>query len=120
MRVGPVAGYREFFLVERHLLFAADPAGRLYSGRVHHAPYRVAPAVAAEISVAPARQAGFALAGDPVSVLAAETVDVPRSFACGRPVDDDLAGLRRTPEPGANRTLNRTSARPAGSFSRGA
>lgn len=69
-------GSREFFLVERYLLFAADPAGRLYSGRVHHAPYRVAPAVAPEISVEPALQAGFALAGTPVSVLTAEPVDV--------------------------------------------
>lgn len=69
-------GSRDFFLVERYLLYAADPAGRIYSGRVHHAPYRVAPAVAAEISAEPARQAGFALAGDPVSVLTAEPVDV--------------------------------------------
>lgn len=31
----------EFFLVERYLLFAAAPDGRLFTGRVHHDPYPV-------------------------------------------------------------------------------
>lgn len=66
----------EFFLVERYLLYAADAAGRLYSGRVHHEPYRVAPAAATELSVEPARQAGFTIAGAPVSVLSTQPVDV--------------------------------------------
>lgn len=69
-------GSLEFFLVERYLLYAADATGRLYSGRVHHAPYQVAPAAATELSLEPAHQAGFALAGPPVSVLTALPVDV--------------------------------------------
>jgi len=69
-------GSLEFFLVERYLLFAADPAGRLYSGRVHHAPYRVSQPSLSEFSVEPARQAGFHLEGGPTSVLAALPVDV--------------------------------------------
>ena len=35
-------GSLEFFLVERYRLFARGPAGRLRSGRVHHAPYQLA------------------------------------------------------------------------------
>jgi hypothetical protein len=36
-------GSLEFFLVERYVLFAYDPErGRLFSGRVSHAPYRLA------------------------------------------------------------------------------
>lgn len=69
-------GSLEFFLVERYLLFAADATGRLYGCRVHHAPYRIAPATATELSLEPVQQAGFALAGPPVSVLTAEPVDV--------------------------------------------
>ncbi len=69
-------GSLEFFLVERYLLFAADPAGRLYSGRVHHAPYRVNSPSVSEFSVEPARLAGFCLEGEPASVLAALPVDV--------------------------------------------
>ena len=69
-------GSLEFFLVERYRLFAADAAGRLYSGRVYHAPYRVNKPSLAEFSVEPARQAGFHLEGGPTSVLAALPVDV--------------------------------------------
>lgn len=69
-------GSLEFFLVERYLLFAADPAGRLYSGRVHHTPYRVSTPKVSEFSVEPARLAGFRLNGEPASVLAARPVDV--------------------------------------------
>ena len=73
----PVApGSLDFFLVERYLLFAADPLGRLYSGRVHHASYRVSAPEVSEFSVEPARLAGFRLDGEPASVLAALPVDV--------------------------------------------
>ena len=73
----PVApGTLEFFLVERYVLFAADPAGRLYAGRVHHAPYRVSVPQVVEFSREPARPAGFPLDGEPASVLAARPVDV--------------------------------------------
>lgn len=69
-------GSLEFFLVERYLLFAADPAGQLHSGRVHHAPYCVSVPRVSEISIEPARLAGFSLGGEPASVLAARPVDV--------------------------------------------
>ncbi len=69
-------GSLDFFLVERYLLFAADRAGGLYSGRVHHAPYRVSAPRVSEFSVEPARLAGFRLDGAPASVLAALPVDV--------------------------------------------
>ena len=73
----PVApGSLEFFLVERYLLFAANSAGGLYSGRVHHDPYRVSAPKVAEFSVEPARLAGFRLEGEPASLLAALPVDV--------------------------------------------
>jgi len=69
-------GSLDFFLVERYLLFAADHAGRLFQGRVHHAPYRVYPPVVSTLSAEPARQHGFSLADQPVSLLAALPVDV--------------------------------------------
>lgn len=69
-------GSLDFFLVERYLLFAADRAGQLYSGRVHHAPYRVSAPRVSEFSVESARLAGFHLKGEPASVLAALPVDV--------------------------------------------
>jgi uncharacterized protein YqjF (DUF2071 family) len=69
-------GSLDFFLVERYLLFAADPKGRLYSGRVHHAPYRVSAPQVLEFSVEPARLAGFRLDGAPASLLSALPVDV--------------------------------------------
>jgi uncharacterized protein YqjF (DUF2071 family) len=69
-------GSLAFFLVERYLLFAADRTGQLYTGRVHHAPYRVHTPEVAEFSTAPARQAGFELDGEPTSVLGAQAVDV--------------------------------------------
>ena len=69
-------GALDFFLVERYLLFVADRAGRLFTGRVHHAPYRIYSPKVAEISVEPARLAGFRLDGEPASLLAALPVDV--------------------------------------------
>jgi len=78
---GPDAGPAEpgslaFFLVERYLLFAADGAGRLFTGRVHHAPYGLHTPEVAEFSTTPAHQAGFELHGEPASVLGARAVDV--------------------------------------------
>jgi len=73
----PVApGSLDFFLVERYLLFAADSEAQLYSGRVHHSPYRVNQPSVSQFSVEPARLPGFRLTGEPVSVLAAVPVDV--------------------------------------------
>ena len=34
-------GSFEFFLIERYILFAHASSGRLYSGQVHHPPYRI-------------------------------------------------------------------------------
>jgi len=70
-------GSLEWFLVERYLLFSANPAGDLFCGRVHHKPYAIAPACCGEWSTAPLRDDGFAEpAGPPVSSLVAAPVDV--------------------------------------------
>lgn len=69
-------GSLEFFLVERYLLFSADRRGRLYSGQVHHAPYRIRQPDVAACSAGPVRQAGFAVPDGPCSLLAADGVDV--------------------------------------------
>ncbi|MEO6755491.1 MAG: DUF2071 domain-containing protein [Chthoniobacteraceae bacterium] len=69
-------GTLEFFLIERHVLFSADHTGRLYEGRVHHAPYRIHMPLVSEVSAGPARLAGFDLKGAPVSLLGAQSVDV--------------------------------------------
>lgn len=53
-------GTLEFFLLERYLLFSADSSGRLYSGQVHHAPYRFAQADGSQHSTAPLEWDGFA------------------------------------------------------------
>ncbi|MFM7057297.1 MAG: YqjF family protein [Planctomycetota bacterium] len=37
------AGTLEHFLVERYVLFCVDARGRMFSGRVHHVPYRICP-----------------------------------------------------------------------------
>jgi uncharacterized protein YqjF (DUF2071 family) len=67
----------EWFLVERYLLFTTDRAGRIRSGRVHHEPYRLAEAKCREWSSTPVDDDGLGrLGGPPVSMLAAEPVDV--------------------------------------------
>jgi hypothetical protein len=48
-------GSLEWFLVERYVLFTADRAGNIRSGRVHHEPYRIAEAMCDEWSSAPYR-----------------------------------------------------------------
>lgn len=50
----------EFFLVERYVLFSADPHGRLHAGAVHHRPYEIAPAEPLAWSFRPAASLGFA------------------------------------------------------------
>ncbi|MFZ9936318.1 MAG: YqjF family protein [Luteolibacter sp.] len=70
-------GSLEWFLVERYLLFSADRAARLYRGRVHHEPYRIAPAKCRVCAAEPLRWDGFAVPEQtPDSMLAAKTVDV--------------------------------------------
>lgn len=66
-----------WFLVERYLLFSADARGHLHTGRVHHAPYRIAPAIHYKWSAAPLQWNGFNLPPEPPhSALAADPVDV--------------------------------------------
>lgn len=58
-------GSREFFLLERYVLFSADRQGRLFSGRVHHRPYEWGLAPLAEGSFLPAVDDGFPDPGRP-------------------------------------------------------
>lgn len=69
-------GTLEYFLIERYLLFSTNADGKLFTGRVHHQPYRVRTAQVSQCSTTPALQSGFALHGQPVSVLEARPVDV--------------------------------------------
>ena len=52
-------GTLEFFLAERYLLYSADKNGTLFEGRVHHAPYQLAPAQCEEWSTLPAAWDGL-------------------------------------------------------------
>lgn len=70
-------GTLEWFLVERYVLFSRNPGGDLCEGRVHHAPYRIAPVVCRKWSSAPLEWNGFEVASDPpISILGAEPVNV--------------------------------------------
>ena len=71
-------GTLEFFLLERYLLFSHVPeSGRLFSGQVHHAPYRFRRAEVMEWSALPAAWDGLpGLEGPPLHVCAAGSVDV--------------------------------------------
>jgi uncharacterized protein YqjF (DUF2071 family) len=77
-RVGRLAapGSLEHFLVERYRLFTTDSAGRILSAKVRHAPYRLHDPEVTRWSTHVSTLAGFALSGAPVSLLAADTVDV--------------------------------------------
>ncbi|MFD0894896.1 DUF2071 domain-containing protein [Luteolibacter ambystomatis] len=67
----------EFFLAERYLLYSVTADGSLFTGRVHHPPYRLAPVDCDEWSVEPARLDGLDLPETPpASILGAETMDV--------------------------------------------
>ncbi|HEY5743096.1 MAG TPA: DUF2071 domain-containing protein, partial [Terrimicrobiaceae bacterium] len=52
-------GSLEFFLVERYVLFAANAKRQLFSGRIHHNPYRIGPASVESWSFTPAIADGF-------------------------------------------------------------
>jgi uncharacterized protein YqjF (DUF2071 family) len=69
-------GSLDFFLLERYLLFTANRAGRLFQGRVHHAPYRAYKPAVSALSTEPAKGLGFNLGDPPASLLAALPVDV--------------------------------------------
>lgn len=67
----------EWFVVERYLLFSADPAGKIFSGRVHHDPYQITPATCERWSTEPLRLDGFPGPLEaPASVLTAAPVEV--------------------------------------------
>jgi uncharacterized protein len=70
-------GTLEHFLVERYLLYA-QARGRLFSGRVHHAPYPLQTARAPELDQTLLAAAGLARPGPPAFVHYASgvTVDV--------------------------------------------
>jgi uncharacterized protein YqjF (DUF2071 family) len=70
-------GSLEWFLVERYLLFSTSPAGGLFCGRVHHAPYQIAAADCDHWSTEPIRIHGFPVPDEaPRSMLTAAPVDV--------------------------------------------
>jgi uncharacterized protein len=70
-------GSLEFFLVERYVLFSADRSKRLHSGRVHHLPYRIGPAVVDQWSFNPAAAEGFSAPDRPADhVMVAENLQV--------------------------------------------
>lgn len=69
-------GSLESFLVERYRLFTARADGTPLTACVRHAPYRLHTPVVSRWSTTVAELAGFTLRGPPVSLLAADTVDV--------------------------------------------
>jgi uncharacterized protein YqjF (DUF2071 family) len=52
-------GTLEFFLLERYVLFSKGRNGRIYEGRVHHAPYRWAAAKCGKWSALPVKWDGL-------------------------------------------------------------
>lgn len=71
------AGSLEWFLVERYLLFSATPAGKIFQGRVHHAPYQIATASCEPLSTEPLRLNRFPVPVEPpASILTAAPVEV--------------------------------------------
>jgi len=70
-------GTLEWFLVERYLLFSADKSGGIFTGRVHHQPYRISSAKCERWSTESLRLNGFPEpTSAPDSMLVAEPVDV--------------------------------------------
>lgn len=70
-------GSEEFFLLERYVLFSGDKHRGLFSGRVHHPPYRWAPASCEKWSSLPIQWNGLPEPNlVPESMLWAERVDV--------------------------------------------
>lgn len=69
-----IAGTLEHFLLERYRLFSANEAGEIFTGDVHHAPYRFQQAHCEIMSPLPALWDGLELSIE--SVLSAETVNV--------------------------------------------
>lgn len=75
-------GSLEFFLVERYVLFASSPGGRLSTGTVIHEPYQISDVELSSWSDSPLALNGFSRAGNP-----------PVHAAMCRGVDVDIYGL---------------------------
>ncbi len=72
-------GTLEWFLAERYLLFAANKRGRIFTGQVHHEPYRIAPVDPDKFpgTSLPLAWNGFTIPDRPPdSALIADAVDV--------------------------------------------
>jgi uncharacterized protein len=69
-------GSLQHFLVERYILYAMAPRGRLLQARVHHAPYRVRHARVLEITESLVRADGLERPEARASELWSEGVDV--------------------------------------------
>jgi len=70
-------GTLNFFLTERYVLFSVDPQGCLHDGRIHHHPYRIAPAQVKRGDFHPAAEAGFRPPGREADHgLVADTLEV--------------------------------------------
>lgn len=79
----------EFFLVERYRLFARDARrGWLFSGKVHHAPYRIGAANVPTWDDTMLRLAGFECGGR-----------APDHVCSARPVEVEVWPLERVAEP---------------------
>jgi uncharacterized protein YqjF (DUF2071 family) len=78
----PQPGSLEFFLVERYVLFAYG-SGRLYEGRVWHAPYKVCPGNCISVEE------------DMLKALQIERPDEPPHVLHSPGVDVDVYSLRR-------------------------
>lgn len=74
----------EWFLVERYILFSSNRKNEIFCGRVHHAPYQIAPANCASWSSEPLRWEGFPVPDHP-----------PASLLTAAPVDVEIFPLRR-------------------------
>lgn len=72
-----VLGSLDFFLVERYRLFAASRRGALFTGRVHHAPYRIRSAVLHADCAEALQLAGLSPElGQPAHICYSDGVDV--------------------------------------------
>jgi len=70
-------GSLEWFLVERYLLFSSNPAGKIFTGRVHHPPYQIAAGKCGAWSTEPLRLDGLPVPpGPPDSILTAAPLEV--------------------------------------------
>ena len=74
--VSVLPGTLEHFLAERYILYAADPTGRLYSGRVWHRPYRVRSADVLHCRESLSETICVPLEGPPEHTLFCDSVDV--------------------------------------------